>query len=142
MFWKKYFFEQTPGILVKFCHLSELRLWRTGMLLLTKSKGHKSNAPYSGFPNHLQTKSNHYISICKSQIHYIKSRWETLQYVFKFHYNALPTTFLFILQCFYNKNFSKHIQNFDCHKMVCKSFAVLKYIFESWNKQKSHFAMI
>jgi hypothetical protein len=38
---KKYFFEQTPGILVKFCHLSELRLWRTGMLLLTKSKGHE-----------------------------------------------------------------------------------------------------
>ena len=27
------------------------------MLLLTKSKGHKSNSPYSGFPNHLQTKS-------------------------------------------------------------------------------------
>ena len=25
--------------LVKFCHHSELRLWRTGMLLLTKSKG-------------------------------------------------------------------------------------------------------
>jgi hypothetical protein len=48
------------------------------MLLLTKSKGHKSNAPYSGFPNHLQTKSNHHISICQSQIHYIKSRWETL----------------------------------------------------------------
>ena len=27
------------------------------MLLLTKSKGHKSNSPYSGFPNHPQTKS-------------------------------------------------------------------------------------
>ena len=29
---------------VKFCHPLELRLWRTEMLLLTKSKGHKSNA--------------------------------------------------------------------------------------------------
>ena len=28
---------------VEFCHPSELRLWRTGMLLLTKSKDHKSN---------------------------------------------------------------------------------------------------
>ena len=48
-----------------------------------------------------------------------------IQYVFKFHYKVLPTTFLFILQCFCNKNFSKHIQNFYCHKMVCKSFAVV-----------------
>ena len=48
------------------------------MLLLTKSKGHKSNSPYSGFPNHLQTKSNLHISICQSQILCIKSRWETL----------------------------------------------------------------
>ena len=39
---------------MKFCTPSELRLWRTGMLLLTNSKGHKSNSPYSGFPNHLQ----------------------------------------------------------------------------------------
>ena len=29
---------------VKIFHPSELRLWRTGMLFLTKSKGHKSNA--------------------------------------------------------------------------------------------------
>ena len=28
---------------VKFCHSSEPRLWRTGMLLFTKFKGHKSN---------------------------------------------------------------------------------------------------
>jgi hypothetical protein len=28
---------------MKFCHHSELRLWRTEMLLLTKSKGHNSN---------------------------------------------------------------------------------------------------
>ena len=55
-----------------------------------------------------------------------------IQYVFKFHYNVLPTTFLFILQCFCNKNFSKHVQNFDCHKMVCKSFAVVycKIVFQ------------
>ena len=47
------------------------------MLFLTKSKGHKSNSPYSGFPNHLQTKSNLHISICQSQILCIKSRWGT-----------------------------------------------------------------
>ena len=44
--------------------LSELRLWRTGVLLLTKSKDHKSNSHYPGFPNYLQTKSNLHISIC------------------------------------------------------------------------------
>jgi predicted nucleic acid-binding Zn ribbon protein len=47
MFWIIFFSKLTPEILVKFCTPSELRLWRTGMLLLTKSKGHKSNAPYS-----------------------------------------------------------------------------------------------
>ena len=61
-----------------FWHPFFWRLWRTGMLLLTKSKGHKSNSPYSGFPNHLQTKSNLYISIWQSQIHYVKSKWDTL----------------------------------------------------------------
>ena len=30
---------------VKFCHPSELRLWRTGMLILNKFNGHKSNVP-------------------------------------------------------------------------------------------------
>ena len=40
------------------------------MLLSTKSKGDKSNAPYSGFPNYLQTISNLHISIHHSQIHY------------------------------------------------------------------------
>ena len=33
---------------VKFCHHSGLRLWRTWMLFLTKSKGHKSKFPISG----------------------------------------------------------------------------------------------
>jgi hypothetical protein len=42
---KKQKFEKTPEILVKFSTPSELRLWRTGMLLLTKPKDHKSNAP-------------------------------------------------------------------------------------------------
>ena len=73
MFWKKEFFEYPPGILVKFCPPSELRLWRTGMLLLTKSKGHTSNFHYSGFPNHLQTKSNLHISIRQSQILCVKT---------------------------------------------------------------------
>ena len=57
MFWIKCFLKLTPEILVKFCTPSELRPWRTGMLLLIKSKGHTSNSHYSGFPNHLQTKS-------------------------------------------------------------------------------------
>ena len=70
---KKFFFEYTAGILVKFCPPSELRLWRTGMLLLTKSKGHTSNFHYSGFPNHLQTKSNLHISIHQSQILCVKT---------------------------------------------------------------------
>ena len=43
------------------------------MLLLTKSKGHKSNSPYSELPNHLQTKSNLHISIPQSQLLCIKS---------------------------------------------------------------------
>ena len=68
MFSEKYIFEQTPGILVKFCHPSDLRLWRTGMLLLTKTKGHMSNVHYSGFPKHLQTKSNLHISISQSKL--------------------------------------------------------------------------
>ena len=63
------FFELTPEISVEFNPPSELRLWRTGMLLLTKSKDRKSNSHYSGFPNYLQTKSNLHISICQSQIH-------------------------------------------------------------------------
>ena len=51
---------------IHFCHLFFWRLWRTGKLLLTKSKGHRSNSHYSGFPNYLQTKSNLHISICQS----------------------------------------------------------------------------
>ena len=38
------------------------------MLLLTKSKGHMSNFHYSGFPQHLQTKSNLHISISQSKL--------------------------------------------------------------------------
>ena len=51
---------------IDFWHLFFWRLWRTGKLLLTKSKGHRSNSHYSGFPNYLQTKSNLHISICQS----------------------------------------------------------------------------
>ena len=32
---------------MKFCHPSDLRLWRTGMLLLTKTKGYISNIHYT-----------------------------------------------------------------------------------------------
>ena len=38
------------------------------MLLLTKSKGYMSNVHYSGFPKHLQTKSNLHISISQSKL--------------------------------------------------------------------------
>ena len=41
---KKNIFDRMMKFQVKFCNPSELRLWRTGMLLLTKLKGHKSNA--------------------------------------------------------------------------------------------------
>jgi hypothetical protein len=51
-----------------FWHPSCWRLWRTGMLLLTKLKDHKSNVHYSDFPNHLQTKSNLNISIPQSKL--------------------------------------------------------------------------
>ena len=44
------------------------RLWRTGILLLTKSKGHKSNVHCPGFPNYPQTKSSLHISICQSKL--------------------------------------------------------------------------
>ena len=46
LFWcfeKKIFLSRMMEFQVKFCHLSELRLWRTGMLFSTKSKCHKSN---------------------------------------------------------------------------------------------------
>ena len=68
MFSEKYIFESTSGILVKFCHPSDLRLWRTGMLLLTKTKGNMVNVHYSGFAKHLQTKSNLHISISQSKL--------------------------------------------------------------------------
>ena len=43
MFWKKKILNRMMEFQVKFCHHSGLRLWRTGMLFSTKSKGHKSN---------------------------------------------------------------------------------------------------
>ena len=42
-FLKKKSYDRIVEFQVKFVHPSKLRLWRTGMLLLTKSKGHKSN---------------------------------------------------------------------------------------------------
>ena len=56
-----------------FWHPFFWRLWRTGMLLLTKLKGNTSNSHYSEFPNHLQTKSNLHISIRQSQILCVKT---------------------------------------------------------------------
>ena len=42
-FEKQFLLNRIMKFQVKFCNPSELRLWRTGMLLLTNSKGHKSN---------------------------------------------------------------------------------------------------
>ena len=42
-FWTKIFLNGMIEFQVKFCHLSGLRLWRTGMLFSTKSKDRKSN---------------------------------------------------------------------------------------------------
>ena len=53
---------------IDFWHSFCWRLWRPCMLLLTKSKGHMSNFHYSGFPQHLQTKSNLHISISQSKL--------------------------------------------------------------------------
>ncbi len=57
------------SLFIDFWCLFFWRLWRTGKLLLTKLKGHRSNFHYSEFPNNLQTESNLHISICQNQIH-------------------------------------------------------------------------
>ena len=62
-----------------FWHPSCWRLWRTGMLLLTKLKGHNLNVRYSEFPNHLQTKSSLHISICQSELKHKCLPLDTLQ---------------------------------------------------------------
>ena len=58
---------------IDFWHLFFWRLWRRERLLLTKSKGHKSNVHYSGFPNHpqknltwisLSLRANENINVC------------------------------------------------------------------------------
>ena len=46
-FEKNIFLNRMMEFQVKFCHHSGLRLWRTEMLFLTKSKGHKSNVRLS-----------------------------------------------------------------------------------------------
>ena len=50
LFWcfeKKIFLSRRMEFQVKFCHHSELRLWRTRMFFSTKSKCHKSNVRIS-----------------------------------------------------------------------------------------------
>ena len=66
---------------IDFWHPFCRRLWRTGMLLLTKLKGHKSNVHYSGFPKHLQTKSSLHISICQSKL---KHKYLTLDTLYMY----------------------------------------------------------
>ncbi len=45
LFWINKFLNGMMKFQLEFCHPSELRLWRIGMLILTKSNGHKSNVP-------------------------------------------------------------------------------------------------
>ena len=52
MFWKRIFLNRMMEYQVKFCHHSGPRLWRTRMLLTTKSKGHKSNVRISWMYRH------------------------------------------------------------------------------------------
>ena len=52
------------------------------MLLLTKSKGPMSNFHYSGFPKHLQTKSNLHISISQSKLKHKYLPLDTLYELF------------------------------------------------------------
>ena len=47
-FEKNIFLKRIMKFQVKFCHHSGLRLWRTGILFSTKSKGHKSKFRISG----------------------------------------------------------------------------------------------
>ena len=91
------------------------RLWRTGMLLSIKSKGHKSNAPYSGFPNHLQIKSNMHISIRQSQRYilsnpdetpctYLASKRHHLSFKYDFSFEYRPIWLIFVTISAVNPN--------------------------------------
>ena len=64
---------------IDFWHPFCQRLWRTGMLLLTKLKGLKSNVRYSRYPNHLQSKSSLHISILQSKLKHKCLPLDTLQ---------------------------------------------------------------
>jgi hypothetical protein len=102
-----------------FLHLFFWRLWRTGMLLLTKLEGHKSNFHYSEFPNHPQTKSSLNISICQSKLKrkclpcdtLYKESWPYCE----FHY----------------RNFSKHSKNI----WLMLSLGIFLYF---WSKNHSN----
>ena len=65
---------------IDFWHSFCWRLWRPCMLLLTKSKDYMSNVHYSGFPKHLQTKSNLHISISQSKL---KHKYLSLDTLYK-----------------------------------------------------------
>ena len=123
---------------VKFCHHSELRLWRTRMLLLTKSKGHRSNSHYSGFPNYLQTKSNLHISIYQSQIHQVKTRWETLYNLGPMHVLDNPKSSYNFVQDVYNRSKIEFVRPDKIStKNLIKSSAVST--FKKRREEKSHF---
>ena len=96
---------------MKFCHSSDLRLWRTGMLLFTKTKGHMSNVHYSGFPKHLQTKSNLHISISQSKLKHKCLPLDTL-YVkmnLKINYSQRMGAFLSVCSNPAGRNFTTNL---------------------------------
>ena len=66
---------------IHFGHFLFWRLWRTGMLLWTKSKSPKQKFRYSGFQNYLKTKSKLHISTCQSWLKYKSLLWDTLYFL-------------------------------------------------------------
>ena len=81
LFWcfeKRIFLNRMMEYQVKFCHRSGLRLWRTGMLFLTKSNGHKSNVRISSMYRYRYYKLKVHISIRQTQITFVSSLWDKL----------------------------------------------------------------
>ena len=143
MFTEKYIFEQTPGILVKFCHSSDLRLWRTGMLLFTKTKGHMSNVHYSGFPKHLQTKSNLHISISQSKLKHKCLPLDTLQS--SWHQGLLSQVGQSHEEISYFQNHKSHVQVSNFHKAlhfpkIAEGLTFLKNLGRNYATSKSAYA--
>ena len=96
---------------VKFCHHSELRLWRTGMLFSTKSKCHKSNVHISQMYRYcFYDLKVHFWWPNKCLFSY-RQRWNILYHVvynFKYlnHFECVSTQYFTI-------NLMNLVENFD-----------------------------